>query len=48
MIFRNLSAVECACKSQVQEKEVEQIPSLGLPKPLFTICAAVVAKVIFI
>lgn len=46
MIFKNLWAVECACKLQVREKEVDRIPSLELLKPSFTICAAVVAKVI--
>ena len=48
MIFRNLSAVECALKLKVQEKEVDQILSLELPKPLFTIYVGAVAKVIFI
>lgn len=48
MIFRNLSVVECAWKLQVQGKEVDQIPSLELPKPLFTIFVEAVAKVIFL
>ena len=47
MIFRNLSAVECAWKLQAQGKEVVTIPSLELPKPLFTIFVEAVAKVIF-